>query len=418
MTNVGESSVSTPESSPTANSAPPPGVRKAPASTPLDKTTNISNKCEYQPEREIRFAVVMYGGVSLAIYINGVAQELLNMVRATAPAPDGSGLLLDENDPATRGELSGTAAVYRRLGQYLGDREKLCGELPTLTDDPIKTRFIVDVISGTSAGGINGVFLAKAIVRNQKMDGLKQLWLREGDLGKLLNDSFSVSDLAGFSVREPQQSLLNSQRMYRKLLEALDEMDESKNATEREKNEANVSPLVRELDLFITTTDIEGIPLPIKLADDVVYERRYKNVFHFRYATKDATGSTRDDFIKSNDPFLAFAARCTSSFPFAFEAMCLADIRDVLARYPAYKDTEHLLDEPGWDKFFSEYLCLGLYDLDKEARQARDQPGRARSRPWRRFRPRSGSCAPHFNPARSAMGVISTTNRSRTPRAC
>ena len=35
--------------------------------------------------REIRLAVVMYGGVSLAIYINGVAQELLALVRATAP---------------------------------------------------------------------------------------------------------------------------------------------------------------------------------------------------------------------------------------------------------------------------------------------------------------------------------------------
>jgi hypothetical protein len=31
--------------------------------------------------QEIRFAVVMYGGVSLAIYINGVAQELFNLVR-------------------------------------------------------------------------------------------------------------------------------------------------------------------------------------------------------------------------------------------------------------------------------------------------------------------------------------------------
>ena len=33
--------------------------------------------------REVRFAVVMYGGVSLAIYINGIAQELLKMCRAT-----------------------------------------------------------------------------------------------------------------------------------------------------------------------------------------------------------------------------------------------------------------------------------------------------------------------------------------------
>src|SRR5918993_5378344 len=39
--------------------------------------------------RETRFAVVMYGGVSLAIYINGVAQELLRLGRATAVEEDG-----------------------------------------------------------------------------------------------------------------------------------------------------------------------------------------------------------------------------------------------------------------------------------------------------------------------------------------
>jgi hypothetical protein len=50
--------------------------------------------------REIRFAVVMYGGVSLAIYINGVAQELLNMVRATAPETP------DEGSPAMLGATS------------------------------------------------------------------------------------------------------------------------------------------------------------------------------------------------------------------------------------------------------------------------------------------------------------------------
>jgi hypothetical protein len=35
-------------------------------------------------EREVRFAVVIYGGVSLTIYINGIVQELLNMVLSTA----------------------------------------------------------------------------------------------------------------------------------------------------------------------------------------------------------------------------------------------------------------------------------------------------------------------------------------------
>ena len=38
--------------------------------------------------QEVRFAVVVYGGVSLAIYIDELAQELLHLVRATAPDRD------------------------------------------------------------------------------------------------------------------------------------------------------------------------------------------------------------------------------------------------------------------------------------------------------------------------------------------
>ena len=32
----------------------------------------------YTPTQEMRFALVLYGGVSLAIYINGVVQEFLH----------------------------------------------------------------------------------------------------------------------------------------------------------------------------------------------------------------------------------------------------------------------------------------------------------------------------------------------------
>ncbi len=35
-------------------------------------------------KQEVRFAIVMYGGVSLAIYINGIAQELYHLVSSTA----------------------------------------------------------------------------------------------------------------------------------------------------------------------------------------------------------------------------------------------------------------------------------------------------------------------------------------------
>lgn len=305
----------------------------------------------------------MYGGVSLAIYINGVAQELLDMVRATAPKKFEEGALT--LFPARESELTGAMPVYRKLGQYLSDRDKKKRNANLVqtgpTTDPVRIRFVVDIISGTSAGGINGVFLAKALARNQRMDGLKKLWLSEGDLGKLLNDKWSIKDLRGFKITKPQQSLLNSQRMYRKLLEALDDMD-----TPRDENaaETKYSPLVRELDLFITTTDIDGIPLPISLSDQVVYERRFKNVFHFRYATEEATGYDRDDFVKENDPFLAFAARCTSSFPFAFEAMRLADISRIANAFAPYKDRTRTGD---WDAFFGDYLRYGLFDLDREA---------------------------------------------------
>src|SRR2546423_1359459 len=138
----------------------------------------------------------MYGGVSLAIYINGVAQELLSLVRATAPTSAGSDELLVQDQ-----QLKGAEKVYRELGQYL-----VCG-WPNPPDPPseqrwVRTRFVVDVISGTSAGGINGVFLAKALARNQKMDGLKNLWLEEGDLGKLLNDPRALRDLASTGITD------------------------------------------------------------------------------------------------------------------------------------------------------------------------------------------------------------------------
>jgi len=70
------------------------------------KTTSVSStKAGITPGnevvQEIRFAVVMYGGVSLAIYINGVAQELRRLVAATAGA--GGGNVLPQGKLAYQG---------------------------------------------------------------------------------------------------------------------------------------------------------------------------------------------------------------------------------------------------------------------------------------------------------------------------
>ena len=53
--------------------------------------------------------------------------------------------------------------------------------------DGFRTRVVIDIISGTSAGGINGVCLAKAIALDAPQDGLRDLWLTKGAILKLLS---------------------------------------------------------------------------------------------------------------------------------------------------------------------------------------------------------------------------------------
>jgi patatin-related protein len=295
-----------------------------------------SSRPEFDYTKEIRFAVVMYGGVSLAIYINGIAQEMLRLVRATALAgKDGKPLSYDELDSSEQ--------VYRKLAYVLAGKSPEEAE----TNATIQTRFVVDIISGTSAGGINGVFLAKALTNGQNIDQLKQLWVQEGAIEKLINDKWSKDPPLSFT--DPPTSLLNSQRMYFQLLKAFDGMSKRVDGHEEDPNPA----LVDELDLFVTTTDLRGVTLPIRLADGVVYERRHRNVFHFVYSSDD---EGRNDFKTANNAFLAFAARCTSSFPFAFEPMTLTDIDEVLERHGPYAgDKDSRSGSERWERFFRSY---------------------------------------------------------------
>jgi patatin-related protein len=280
------------------------------------------------PLQEVRFAVVLYGGVSLAIYINGVTQELLRLVRASA---------------LPEGDLQHSERVYRKLAAVLAP-----GIVPTsatATEGEIRTRFVIDIVSGTSAGGINGIFLAKALANNTKMDALQDLWFNEGDIAKLLNDRRSYADIG---LRPgPPESLLNSQRMYSKLLTALDVMDGNAGVAA-----ALQSPHADRIDVYATTTDIEGIPVPVPLADNVVFERRHRNAFHFRFIKDE-----RNDFQPLNNPFLAFSARCTSSFPFAFEPMQLASVDEVLTRHRVWSERKFChAGSSRWQRYFTNYL--------------------------------------------------------------
>jgi patatin-related protein len=295
------------------------------------------------PVQEVRFAVVIYGGVSLAVYINGIAQEMLRMVRATAAAAPSSTAALVEAPRSTE-------RVYRKLGQIIGDLSRTPAQVHAslADDDPILTRFVIDILSGTSAGGINAMFLAKALANNQSIDKLQELWVSEFDVGVLINDKLSLDDAnRRLDPQRPPRALLNGQRMYLKLLEALDGMD----ATPR----TSPSPLVDNLDLFSTTTDIAGLTLPIALADAVVDERRHRNVFHFRYPSPESSDGT--DFALQDNPFLAFAARCTSAFPIAFEPMAFSDVFPIVRRAGAHRHAAYCDPQTTqWQRYYTEYL--------------------------------------------------------------
>ena len=149
---------------------------------------------------EMRFGVVMYGGVSLAIYINGVANELFELACATPI--DAAGV--DSAGPDTTREiyrrLSLLAASPKLRADYARALRARSGEAdvwPEPAPASIEpTRFVIDVISGSSAGGINGIFLAKALAKAESFAGLADLWINEGDIGRLLNDRQALAGLS------------------------------------------------------------------------------------------------------------------------------------------------------------------------------------------------------------------------------
>lgn len=313
---------------------------------------STSSSSEYQPEQEVRFAVVMYGGVSLAIYINGIAQELLRMVRSTADLPAGE-------------SLKGSELIYRKLGQLLhpGREPKEGAEPPPdLPDSPIKTRFVVDLISGTSAGGINGVALAKAIaLRSRSLDKLAEVWLNDADLDVLLNDKKSKPQKYPPHPENRTVALLNSERMYGMVLETLSAMNDDV------ESEGQGSAFADKLDLFVTTTDLAGLNAPIQLTGQTIDERIHRTVFRFEYTaeTEDASqvGSS-NEFTQDYDPMLAFAARCTSSFPIAFEPMSFDRIAEQVARQTPGLDVDTLAKEE-YKKFFPTYDIRGKSFRDR-----------------------------------------------------
>lgn len=314
-----------------------------------------------RPHREVRLAVVMYGGVSLAIYINGVSQELFQLSLATATDESGTGSADNGKPPLKRdGELTGAAVTYRLLARLrslprarlekleqaeaaigcTGDPQQRLKDLAAKLPSQIAVKFAIDTLSGTSAGGINAVYLGKALACNADPAPLKDLWIEEADILKLINDRHGRGLL---TTPSPPKSLLNGKRMYVKLLEAMARVGGTGDTTKP-------SGHVTELDVTLTTTDVRGVPVKLKLTEGFTSERRLKDAFTFRYRNY---GAEENDFKASNDPLMAFAARCTSAFPFAFEPAQMNALQDVANRLTDPEQKRAASTRDRWPEFMA-----------------------------------------------------------------
>ncbi|HET9575173.1 MAG TPA: hypothetical protein VFP04_02160, partial [Nitrospira sp.] len=130
-------------------------------------------------EKDLRLAVVCYGGISLAVYQHGITKELLKLVRASEACQN-------ELDPAREGD-GGSKSANNQQSDTEADTESVyCDLLREIRRNNLDLRIIVDVIAGSSAGGINGVVLARAIAHDLPIEPLTNMWLANADIARVL----------------------------------------------------------------------------------------------------------------------------------------------------------------------------------------------------------------------------------------
>ena len=221
-------------------------------------------------------ALVMNGGVSLAVWMGGVTHEIDNCRRASVPD-----------------ELPSRVAWSKLMAAA-------------------KTNVTVDVIAGTSAGGLNGAVLARAIAQDQSVPDVKRLWLGDAALkpGKLL-----------WPTPNPSASLLNGKHF----LEAADTLLSL--IPSRADSNSTTRPTVT---LLVTAT---ALPIRDGRPDPGGRERDSRRVYRFRSRAGVSAGWAGIDGLPEvaelreldDIPTLALATRASASFPAAFQPVWESD---------------------------------------------------------------------------------------------
>ncbi|MFZ1479105.1 MAG: patatin-like protein [Sphingorhabdus sp.] len=281
-------------------------------------------------EKELRLALICYGGVSLAVYMHGITREIWHLVRASRSYHEGT---------PTPG---GSEDIYREL----------IAEIETLSG--VRLRVLTDIISGASAGGINGIFLSQAIVTGQSLEPLTDLWLRDADVEVLLDpDARPLSRFSKFwaapiawtvlrrrggaieqTVAEEAQDEVaaklsrfvrarwfqppfGGEVFSRLLLDAFQAMAEGPAGQ-------SLLPGTQPLDLFVTVTDFHGHSEHLRLnSPPDVTETEHRITIGFS-----TRGKAEGELAHAAE--LVFAGRATASFPGAFPPFTVRELDGLL----------------------------------------------------------------------------------------
>jgi predicted acylesterase/phospholipase RssA len=237
-------------------------------------------------DHEIRIALVLNGGVSLAVWMGGVTHEL-DLIRRASGGPDA---------PKPQSYDAVLADRWRELCRRGAERR----------------RVVVDVIAGTSAGGLNGSLLATAIANGSTLDPdgddgpwLRQKWVALGslDVGKLVPSAGVKST----SVLDGKYFLHQVEELLKGVAEAGDDDAEE------------------PVTLFVTASGLGVQQFAAKDAAGqafVVPDHRY--LYGFTSEDAPTYDGTRRKFITADKnglkdtELLARAARASASFPAAF----------------------------------------------------------------------------------------------------
>lgn len=251
---------------------------------------------------EVRLALVMNGGVSLAVWMGGVAHELDLLRRASRGD--------DAEDVAV-----GDRQVFKLWKRLANDARK-------------KVR--IDVISGTSAGGLNGMLLATAIGRGSALPDLREMW-----------GSASLESLLP-QASDSDESVLSGKSLENKIRDALAAVPEMP------------EPDTETITLFLTATALDGQSRAFKDSFEQHFDvRDHRRVYRFknqrpgggaqRYRKENGTWKFGPDepkhFASANEFALLRAARATASFPIAFQPVSELPLLDHRVRPdPTYGD--------------------------------------------------------------------------------